>query len=213
LAGGRERGEAEPGDEIHGGRERCDYGEPAQAEATEENGDDQTRDERSHTTLHGGIGEKLLHLFARDGLGERSALRQLGVVPGEVGVVLAPIHLRIAEIEPAQAHAERDVGERIAVARAPGLVAETGVERDAAAAGPPRPRLAVPRGRARAAAPPRLAARWCPSPAAAPASRTRAGSGAQRRTSTRSRGSGGTRRSSGEALSRKAAMTRESKIV
>src|SRR5438132_5006804 len=65
----------------------------------------------------------------RNRIGKRRSLRELRERPREIGVTLLPVHLGIAEIEPAQAHADRDVGEAVAVAYAPGLVSQLGIQR------------------------------------------------------------------------------------
>src|SRR5882672_9634090 len=62
-------------------------------------------------------------------IGERRALAQLGEMPREIDLILPPVHLGIAEIEPARAHAHGDIAERVAVPRAPGLVAQLRVHR------------------------------------------------------------------------------------
>src|SRR5439155_21738467 len=67
--------------------------------------------------------------FLRNRIGKRLALRELRERPREIGVTLLPVHLGIAEIEPAQADADRDVAEAVAVPHAPGLVVQLGVHR------------------------------------------------------------------------------------
>src|SRR6267378_517062 len=68
-------------------------------------------------------------LFLRNRIGKRLALRELCKRPREIGVTLLPVHLGIAEIEPAQADADRDVCEAVAVAYAPGPVSQLGIHR------------------------------------------------------------------------------------
>src|SRR5258708_1472246 len=67
--------------------------------------------------------------FLRKSIGKRLALRELRERAREIGLVLPPVHLGIAEIEPPEADAQRDVGEGVAVPHAPGLVAELGIHR------------------------------------------------------------------------------------
>src|SRR5919198_773814 len=67
-------------------------------------------------------GESRLHV-ARDCVDEALARRKFFEMPGELRIRAAPVDLRETEIEVTERAAHRDVGERIAVAVAPGLVA------------------------------------------------------------------------------------------
>src|SRR6266550_4222641 len=67
--------------------------------------------------------------FLRKSIGKRLALRELRECAREIGLILLPVHLGIAEIEPPEADPQRDVGESVAVPHAPGLVAELGIHR------------------------------------------------------------------------------------
>src|SRR5712691_8862077 len=65
--------------------------------------------------------------FLRKRIGKRLALRELRERAREIGLILLPVHLGIAEIEPPEADPQRDVGESVAVPHAPDLVAELGI--------------------------------------------------------------------------------------
>src|SRR6266850_2388606 len=67
--------------------------------------------------------------FLRKSIGKRLALRELRECAREIGLILLPVRLGIAEIEPPEADPQRDVGESVAVPHAPGLVAELGIHR------------------------------------------------------------------------------------